>query len=337
MIPPARVAFCLAALSVPAASHAQTAQCVVSAQRGTVVGLQVSPADGIAPFTVSAVATTVRATLDNPGPARVHVDASLAFDATHTVADLRPMVARPVDLAGGVVHLAPGTPLQAVRANGSSIDAEIEPIAGVHVPIQVDCARLTFDGANTPLDLAEGRGQRAPFWMPRRPSLRIVAQPGGPDGVDVRVDANAAFEFRALAVRGAWLQMEVRFGHGSRLAGWVAQADVERYDQPNAYGVGGLGSIGAGADPHSGEGRYYGPATIDVATPVTSDRERGAWAIVRVATGFTVDHQLGDPWVAIAEAPGVRGMGAAPRAWVPLARVHFPAGIQRAVTPAHIP
>jgi len=288
---------------------------------GDITELRVEPA-GADPFVLDTIDLPMRvAPGDGRRPARVHVDAAIAFDASADPTHVPYAFAQAGDIANGVLSVTPATPIAATRARAAALDVDVALEEGVSARVGVACGAIVIGTRGDPI-----RGREPPqpgrSWSPVRSTLRVSARRGGRPALELRLSTPATFVLHEEAVERGWVRVRRPFAHGE-LHGWVRMAEL--------VDAAGLPSEALGRVVARGNlalcPRERGTAQISVASAIVAAgtvvhalRARGAWARVPSDANVWVRHERGDDWATIVEVTGLRDhegcASSLDRAWV---------------------
>jgi hypothetical protein len=300
-------------------------ECAVESGRG-VATAHVVP-EGVAPFDLYLNGLPFTA-LPGPraGAARFQVRGVIRFSATGS--DLRFAVAKPIEVADGMVHLVAGQEVYEGRAAGAALDGQVALEENVHLEgAKVPCAALTLDEVEPPEGAAKEHKGDGTSWLPRRKRVMFHERPGaGAEVALVMADFSSGVSFDRSAARPGWMRLRYANWRGASIEGWVAERDVRPMDGLSMTGSGSSHCCGMGLRGGVSSDTYVGPVQVVAGSVVLAEPGRGRWAEVPAEVELQVRHERGEKWVKIEEIPGIGGPcdRSMEHAWVALESVKFP-------------
>ena len=241
--------------------------------------------------------------------ATVHVLGPFAFRASAT--NVEYAVARPIDVAAGMVRLRSNARVTRARAVGADARGVIGIGAAVEVHgADVPCDALTLDDVPRtafPLERgpADGVDENVPGWIPARRTTVLREEPGRGARIVLTAADRDELRFIEREAQGEWRR--VLFDDGSStVEGWTRTSSLRpERDGPFGIGMSGVGEGCGGSGDGMNPDVFDGDAVVDFGTTVFAAPGRAPWASVRTGEPLHIVHLRGERWATIANVPGM--------------------------------
>ncbi|MBZ5711873.1 hypothetical protein [Nannocystis pusilla] len=261
------------------------------------------------------------------GP-RAQVETLGALQIAGTALELPLALARPVDAAGGAVHLSSEVEVVQARPHraGLNLVVELAPrttTGAVLSPVVVACDAMTLRAEAAPTGHAAPANY--PSWLARGRSLALRQRADGPPRLQLRASEPRSLHLDEVARRGDRIRVRAEWDDGSTVEGWAERAALVPAPRD---GIGHGGWAPAGQAVCSRTSGHVRKAMLNTGARVHAAPGRGAWAEAREAVELDVEATSIDGWVRVVRVPGVAEVGACGQldhAWVARTDLTFPA------------